>query len=70
MEIFGDIRTYLVVNTTEYNNDGKWAVQSAHLDELNALGFEVEDVLKISLMSIGEVLSDWSYNGLIVIRLA
>ena len=70
MEIFGDIRTYLVVNTTEYNNDGKWAVQSAHLDELNALGFEVEDVLKISLMSIGEVLTDWSYNGLIVIRLA
>ena len=70
MEIFGDIRTYLVVNTTEYNNDGKWAVQSAHLDELNALGFEVEDVLKISLMSIGKVLTDWSYNGLIVIRLA
>lgn len=70
MEIFGDIRTYLVVNTTEYNNDGKWAVQSAHLDELNALGFEVEDVLKISLMSIGEVLSDWDYDGCMVIRVA
>lgn len=70
MEIFGDIRTYLVVNTTEYNNDGKWAVQSAHLDELDALGFGVEDVLRISLMGVGSVLSDWDYDGCMVIRVA
>lgn len=69
-EISGDSRMWLVVNTAEYNEDGRWAVQAANLDELDGLGFSVEDRGRIDRMSVSEVLTDWDYRGLIVIRLA
>lgn len=31
--IFGDIRKFAVINTTEYNNDGNYAVQVVGYDE-------------------------------------
>lgn len=60
---------WLVINTAEYD-DGQWAVTAANLDELDGLGFDVEERDRIERMSVSEVLTDWSYNGLIVIRLA
>lgn len=61
---------WLVVNTTEYNDDGQWAVQAAKYDELDGLGFDVEERGRIERMSVSEVLTDWDYSGLIVVRLS
>ena len=61
---------WLVVNTAEYNDDGQWAAQAAKYDELDGLGFSVEDRGRIDRMKVSEALTDWDYNGLIVIRLA
>lgn len=68
--IEGDARMWLVVNTAEYNDDGQWAAQAAKYDELDGLGFDVEERGRIERMTVSEVLTDWDYNGLIVIRLA
>ena len=68
--IEGDSRMWLVVNTAEYNDDGQWAATSANLDELDGLGFDVEERERIERMSVSEVLTDWDYSGLIVVRLS
>lgn len=61
---------WLVVNTAEFNDDGQWAATSANLDELDGLGFDVEERDRVERMSVSEVLTDWSYQGLIVVRLS
>ena len=66
----GDCRTWLVINTTEYNDDGRWAVQAARFSELPDLGFDVEDRVKITFMSVGDVLSEWDYRGVLVVRVS
>lgn len=68
--IEGDARMWLVVNTAEYNNDGQWAAQAVKYEELDGLGFDVEERGRIDRMSVSEVLTDWSYQGLIVVRLS
>lgn len=68
--IEGDSRTWLVINTAEYNEDGQWAVQAVKFAELDGLGFDVKDRDRIKRMSVSEVLTDWEYNGLIVVRLS
>lgn len=61
---------WLVVNTAEYGDDGQWAVQAVKYDELDGLGFDVEERGRIERMSVSEVLTDWDYSGLIVVRLS
>lgn len=47
--IMGDIRRYAVINTTEYNEDGTYAVQVSDYDNLDGLGFnERETVTRVS----------------------
>ena len=58
------------MNTAEYDDDGQWAAQAAKYDELDELGFDVDERDRIERMSVSEVLTDWDYRGLIVIRLA
>ena len=69
-EINGDTRVFVVINTTEYNNDGKWGVITASLDEMDGLGFNKEDVKRLDEMLVGEILTDWDFTGVIVIRIA
>lgn len=66
----GDVRVFLVINTTEYNNDGKWAVVDASFAALRCLGFDDEEVDKIDGMSIGESASDFAFHGVIIVRVA
>lgn len=68
--IDGDIGVYTVINTTEYNNDTQWSVTTAGITELANLGFDDDDVARIDRMNVGEVLRDFYFHGVIVIRVA
>lgn len=72
MIIEGNAKRFLVINTVEYNNDGCWCVQdaSANLSELNGLGFDGADVERIWELGVGDMLSDFDFQGVIVIRVA
>lgn len=69
-QIKGFSATYAVINTAEYNNDGKWQIVTAEQGELASLGFDAEDVERIGELGIGDALRDFVYNGVIVIRIA
>jgi len=47
--IFGDIRRFAVINTTEYNKDGNYAIQVVDFDALEGLG--VNDKEKVTRVS-------------------
>lgn len=70
MEMTGDTRVFLVINTTEYNGDGKWAVQDSSFGNLDGLGFQADDLELIDRLAIGDMLDVFDYDGVIVIRVA
>ena len=70
-EISGDTRVFVVINTTEYNNDGRWGVTTVAFNELEGIGFnDVEDVKNIDNLLVGEMLNEFCFRGVIVIRIA
>ena len=66
----GDARVFLVVNTTEYNDDGKWAVVSCDFSDLHGLVFGDDDIDRIDVLKVGEVLNDFDFKGVLIIRIA
>ena len=66
----GDNRVFCVINTTEYNNDGKWGVIRAYFEDLDGLGFDKVDIERIDGINVGGILNDFDFNGVIVIRVA
>jgi hypothetical protein len=66
--IENDTRHFLVINTTAYNNDGKYAVQDVEFSGLEPLGFDLDELNTIDLLLVGETTSP--DRGLIVIRIA
>lgn len=70
MEMSGDTRVFLLINTTEYNNDGKWGVIKASIEELDGLGLDSEDVKRVDNIDVGDVLTDFDFRGVMVIRVA
>lgn len=69
-QIEGDKRVFAVINTADYNNDGKWAIAAVSLEELGRLGFEAEDIERIESVGIGTALENFEELGVIVIRVA
>lgn len=76
--IFGDIRKFAVINTTEYNNDGNYAVQVVDYDGLEGLGInEREAIVRVSDneelfvgdLNIGD-LATTDFKGAYVMRIA
>lgn len=76
--IFGDIRKFAVINTTEYNNDGNYAVQVVDYDGLEGLGInERETIVRVSDneelfvgdLNIGD-LATTDFKGAYVMRIA
>lgn len=61
---------YCVINTTEYNDDGCWCVQTSTLDDLGGIGFDEDDRKRIEQLNVGSMLNDFDYAGVIVIRIA
>ncbi len=65
MTISGNNKTFLLVNTTDYNKDSKWTVNATDMVGLKNLGVDLDDdyyfkinddYLKIDEMKIGDVL--------------
>ena len=69
-KVFGITRVFAVINTTEYNNDGTWCITTASVLELHSLGFDEEETNRIDALAVGEVLKDFCFDGVIVIRIA
>lgn len=76
--IFGDIRKFAVINTTEYNEDGNYSVQVVGYDELEGLGINEKDSLSrvsdnedvfVEDLNIGD-LATTDYKGAYVMRIA
>ena len=76
--IFGDIRRFAVINTTEYNEDGNYAVQVVGYDELEGLGIIEKEVLSrvsdnvdvyVGDLNVGDIATT-DYKGAYVMRIA
>ena len=70
MELTGDVRVFCVINTTEYNNDGRWCVQTTSFAKLPELGFNEYDLKAIDGITVGWMVDNFDYKGVIVIRIA
>ena len=62
-------KVYVVINTTKYNNDGKYAVTTAKLSEMTELGFGVDALKKLSKMEVDEI-GTTDFVGCYVMRIA
>lgn len=49
-----DTRRFLVINTTEYNGDGRYAVTDVEYSELKGMGFDEEEMGWIDELSVGD----------------
>ena len=70
MEMAGDTRVFVVINTTDYNADNRWSAVNASIDDLKDLGFNAVDVERIDGLNVGGILNDFDFYGVIVIRVA
>ena len=68
--IGGDTRVYTVINTTEYNDDTQWSVKTVGINELADLGCDTDEVARIDRLRVGEMINDFDFHGVIVIRVA
>ncbi len=76
--IEGDVRRYAVINTTEYNEDGRYGIQVSDYDGLRELGVNYDDDVaivgsgrfcKVMDMNVGDVATT-DYKGAYLMRLA
>ena len=77
--IDGDVRRFIIINTTEYNGDGKYGVIDCSYNELADYGFRPDDETDLTInnryvkaddMGIGEVAESTSYRGAYLMRIA
>ena len=64
----GDARHFALINTTEYNEDGKFAITLAGIRDLPELGVDGEDIVPIDHLEVSE--SYTIEKGAIIIRVA
>lgn len=62
-------KVFAVINTTNYNDDGKYAVTIAKISELPDLGFDAEEINKLDNVEV-DTLMTTDYVGAFVMRLA
>ena len=62
-------KVFAVINTTNYNDDGKYAVTIAKMSELPDLGFEANEINKLGNVEV-DTLMTTDYVGAFVMRLA
>ena len=62
-------KVFAVINTTNYNDDGKYAVTIAKMSELPDLGFDVEEINKLDNVEV-DTLMITDYVGCYVMRIA
>ena len=62
-------KVFAVINTTNYNDDGKYAVTIAKMSELPDLGFDAEEINKLDNVEV-DTLMTTNYVGCYVMRIA
>ena len=62
-------KVFAVINTTNYNDDGKYAVTIAKMSELPDLGFDAEEINKLDNVEV-DTLMTTDYVGCYVMRIA
>ena len=62
-------KVFAVINTTNYNDDGKYAVTIAKMSELPDLGFDAEEINKLDNVEV-DTLMITDYVGCYVMRIA
>ena len=62
-------KVFAVINTTKYNDDGKYAVTIAKMSELPDLGFDAEEINKLDNVEV-DTLMITDYVGCYVMRIA
>ena len=65
-----DARRFLVINTVEYNGDGKYTVQDTDFEGLKDLGFLPEELEEIDPLVIGDTADVFAEPGVYVMRVA
>ena len=49
-------KVFAVINTTKYNDDGKYAVTIAKMSELPEVGFDVEEINKLDNFEVDSLI--------------
>ena len=62
-------KVFAVINTTNYNDDGKYAVTIAKMSELPEVGFNADEIDKLDNVEV-DTLMTTDYVGCYVMRIA
>lgn len=62
-------KVFAVINTTNYNDDGKYAVTIAKMSELPEVGFNADEINKLDNVDV-DTLMTTDYVGAYVMRIA
>ena len=55
-------KQFAIINTTNYNGDGNWAITPAKIDQLEELGFDECEILEISNLKVGGIWQNSIYG--------
>ena len=68
--IAGNVKMFVLINTANYNNDGKYCVTIGNLAEMKDLGFSTEEEIRtLDRLEVDE-LATTDYLGCYVMRIA
>lgn len=62
-------KVFAVINTTNYNDDGKYAVTIAKMSELPEVGFNADEIDKLDNVEVDSLMTT-DYVGAYVMRIA
>ena len=62
-------KVFAVINTTNYNDDGKYAVTIAKMSELPEVGFNADEINKLDNFEVDSLIIT-DYVGCYVMRIA
>ena len=59
-----------VINTINYQcNDDDVAVQVCEIENLSNVGFDKDEIAKIKSLKVGDTISEFDFDGVVVVRL-
>ena len=69
-EIAGNIKMFVLINTTNYNKDGEYSVTVGNLNEMKELGFDTEEEINaLDMLEVDSIITT-DFVGCYVMRIA
>ena len=69
-EIVGNIKMFVLINTTNYNKDGEYSVTVGNLNEMKELGFDTEEEINaLDMLEVDSIITT-DFVGCYVMRIA